>query len=361
MARIRSMPLLIAICAVTLAAGLAGSDAEPARDTPAADRAEEATFREAFQERERIRLRGSTAQPIGEVTGLSLADDGRIAAADRQSDRVFVFTGQGKLVRVLGRAGEGPGEFEGPTDVAFSEDGRLFVSEAGSPRITRYDANLVLDSVLHLDDALYAIQLAGLGENVLAYVNSPRSDAPRLRLLQDDGTELKRFHPSHPAYTETPYWSATTDRILAASDRWIIAGGNLIYPLVRYTRTGELVDSVGHEPSEWRQAPRPKRGAFQGPDQLRRFEEWRRSFTTIQNVAFVEDRFLVVSHERLDPDVLAYEDAEYFADVYDLEERRKIWTGIDLPGRVLAGGPLLTLLTEGPPGGWVIEQFEVAR
>lgn len=350
-------PAVAAAALVAAAASLFafGRQAGPRPDEPRS--AATATLEKVFDEVDRVRLAGSTEQPIGGISGLSFHPAGRIAVADRQSHRVFVFGSEGELLGILGRPGEGPGEFEAPLDVAFGPDGRLFVAEAGSPRITAFDAALALDTILHLGQAQYATRLASVGGRLLAYVNAPDPGNRRLRLLAEDGTEIDRFHPSHPAYVETPYWSAATRRVLAVSDRWIVAGGNLLYPLARYSTAGALLDSVGRAPSGWRQAPRPAPGTFAGPDRFRKFEEWRRKFTTIQAVAIVHGRYLVVSHQRLNPEVLAYEDARYFADVYDLEEGAKLWTGIDLPGPVLAGGESLVILLDGPPAGWLIGRY----
>lgn len=356
-------PATPAVAAAALAVAAAsllayGRQAGPLPDE--AHRAAPATLDEVFEEVARLRLAGSAEQPIGGISGLAIHPAGRIAVADRQSHRVYVFGADGELLAILGGPGEGPGEFRSPLDVAFGRDGRLFVAEAGFPRITVFGPALALDTVLHLAQAQYAMDVAAMEEGLLAYVNAPGPRTPRLRLLGADGREIGRFHPSHPAYVETPYWSAATRRVMAASDRWIVAGGNLLYPLARYSSRGILLDSVGRAPSGWRQPPRPEPGAFAGPDRFRKFEQWRRTFTTIQDVAIVQERYLVVSHRRLNPEILAYEDAQHFADVYDLEEGVKLWTGIDLPGPVLAGGESLTILLDGPPGGWLIGRYVVS-
>lgn len=360
MSRNRFIPLIVA--SATLVAGgasLPGFGLQSGPSPSVAGEAELATLADVFTELGRVRLEGSGEEPIGDITGLAFDDGGRIAVADRQSHRVFVFDRGGVLQRILGGSGEGPGEFKIPLDVAFGSDGKLYVAEAGSPRITGFDGNLALDTVLQLGEAYYATKLATVGNRLLAYVNTSSVATPRLRLLTEDGQESRRFHLSHPAYVETPYWSATTRRVMAASSRWIVAGGNLIYPLARYTSSGSLIDSVGRPPREWRQAGRPKPGTFSGPERLREFEEWRRTFTTIQSVAILQDRYLVVSHQRLNPEVLSYEDAEYFADIYDLRKNVKLWTGIRLPGPILAGGEALTLLLRGPPQGWLIGRYQM--
>ncbi|KPK80754.1 MAG: hypothetical protein AMJ81_11420 [Phycisphaerae bacterium SM23_33] len=67
----------------------------------------------------------------GKPTGLSIGPDGNVWVADTHYHRVMVFSPAGELVRQFGRFGQGPGCFIYPTDVAFADDGRVFVSEYG--------------------------------------------------------------------------------------------------------------------------------------------------------------------------------------------------------------------------------------
>jgi DNA-binding beta-propeller fold protein YncE len=67
----------------------------------------------------------------GKPTGLSVAPGGNLYVADTHYHRVVVFSPEGKLIEEFGEFGKGDGCFIYPTDVAFSPDGRIFVSEYG--------------------------------------------------------------------------------------------------------------------------------------------------------------------------------------------------------------------------------------
>jgi len=76
----------------------------------------------------------------GKPTGLSFGPDGLLYVADTHYHRVMVFGRDGEVVRQFGRFGQGEGCFIYPTDVAFSPDGKIFVSEyGGNDRISVYD------------------------------------------------------------------------------------------------------------------------------------------------------------------------------------------------------------------------------
>jgi DNA-binding beta-propeller fold protein YncE/ABC-type spermidine/putrescine transport system permease subunit II len=65
----------------------------------------------------------------GKPVGLTVGPDGLVYVPDTHYSRVMVYTPEGKVVRQWGKMGRGPGEFVFPTDVAFDDKGRVFVSE----------------------------------------------------------------------------------------------------------------------------------------------------------------------------------------------------------------------------------------
>jgi DNA-binding beta-propeller fold protein YncE len=68
---------------------------------------------------------------VGKPTGLSLDPNGNLYVADTHYHRVVIFSPGGKIVGQFGKFGQDEGCFIYPTDVAFSGDGRIFVSEYG--------------------------------------------------------------------------------------------------------------------------------------------------------------------------------------------------------------------------------------
>src|SRR5690606_12307976 len=76
----------------------------------------------------------------GKPVGVSVGPDGNIYIPDTHYQRVMVYTPDGTLVRSWGSPGKGPGQFIFPTDIAFDERGRVFVSEYGdNDRVQVFD------------------------------------------------------------------------------------------------------------------------------------------------------------------------------------------------------------------------------
>lgn len=87
----------------------------------------------------RVRLIETADHPIGSIYGLTLTPWGEIVIADGGMREVKVFGADGRLKRLLGRTGSGPGEFEMPMSVAMNDRGDgVVVTDAGLPRYLVY-------------------------------------------------------------------------------------------------------------------------------------------------------------------------------------------------------------------------------
>lgn len=75
----------------------------------------------------------------GKPVGLAVHPDGRVFVADTHCHRVMVFDAAGTILGEFGSEGTGDGQFQLPTDVAFDENGFIYVSEYyGNDRITKW-------------------------------------------------------------------------------------------------------------------------------------------------------------------------------------------------------------------------------
>ena len=96
----------------------------------------------------------------GKPTGLSVAPNGNLYVADTHYHRVVVFSPDGKMIDEFGKFGQKNGCFIYPTDVAFSQDGRIFVSEyGGNDRISVFSGQ---------GDFLYCFGSPGSGKGQLS-------------------------------------------------------------------------------------------------------------------------------------------------------------------------------------------------
>ena len=72
--------------------------------------------------------------------GICVDQQDRLHVADSCNHRIQIFAPDGDLVRMFGRAGSGPGELSYPYDIRVDADGTQFVCEFGNSRIQVFDA-----------------------------------------------------------------------------------------------------------------------------------------------------------------------------------------------------------------------------
>lgn len=78
----------------------------------------------------------------GKPVGLKVHPDGRIFVADTHYHRVMIFDRDGNPLGSFGSEGFGDGQFQLPTDVAFDNQGHIYVSEYyGNDRITKWSSD----------------------------------------------------------------------------------------------------------------------------------------------------------------------------------------------------------------------------
>lgn len=92
---------------------------------------------------------GDSAYLFGAIVSVAADDDGRLYVGDRIGATIRAYDGDGRYLKQIARAGEGPGEIYGwPADVTMGPEGRLFVRDG--TRITVFTpamAGDVADSV----------------------------------------------------------------------------------------------------------------------------------------------------------------------------------------------------------------------
>lgn len=95
------------------------------------------TFGRAFEIRRRLVLE-ETDQAMTVLPMVSVGALGEFLLAEPQEGQVNVYDTAGRLLRVVGRRGEGPGEFRAPISARKTLDGGIMVAEVMLSRLTLY-------------------------------------------------------------------------------------------------------------------------------------------------------------------------------------------------------------------------------
>lgn len=95
-----------------------------------------AAFSSQFALLDTIVLEQPDSLPIVRISGLDRAADGMLVLSDPSDGSVKVFGPDGRLVRVIGRKGRGPGEFQVPEFAQYDPQGRIHVLDNMLQRIS---------------------------------------------------------------------------------------------------------------------------------------------------------------------------------------------------------------------------------
>jgi len=120
-----------------------------------------------------------------------------IYIADSGNDRVLVFDFDGKLQKIIGRKGQGPAEFSNPTGLDVFDDGTLAVADNDNNRIQLFDKSwefvksintkeVRVADLVFKDDKIYTISSYGMAGYSLA-LRSEKETQPLVNVLDLEG------------------------------------------------------------------------------------------------------------------------------------------------------------------------------
>lgn len=319
-------------------------------DDQAAPRRTGVPFDSVFALAGTIVLEESPTDPIVDLKHISVASDGRILFADHRAARVRVFDQSGRAIATFGRHGDGPGEFRRPLD-ALVVAGETFVTDPGGGRITRYNSDFEVDTILESPGGLPA-DLVTDGSSLVLLTGAP---AAALKISRNGQVQNTFVTPDSSAYS-VPYWGSILNRSATILGNDLVVATNLLYPLWRHDLSGATTDSLGVAPPSFIAASKPERGRFAGAAQAE-VSDWLRTFSVLDRIETYRDSVLIVVHGRFEPyPGEPWNLVHRSLDAYD-SSYRKVLEDIALPGRLLAADEYVYILLAEPPDAWTIGRY----
>jgi hypothetical protein len=167
----------------------------------------------SYQEDLRVGSREDPELGFSQVGGVQVAPDGNVYVLDRQEREVRVYDQSGTPVRVIGRPGQGPGEFERPIQIGLLHD-TLWVRDVANDRISWFDADGRLLFETRLAERV-SVDI-GVPASILITPGAPRADGYLGGVI---GFGMVPGAPPLP--------------------------DSFLVPVVRFDRTGAVADTVG--------------------------------------------------------------------------------------------------------------------
>lgn len=343
--------LSVALLIVCLLSACSTSQAPEPRKIP---------FDNAFRSVGIVVLEEPDSAPLTGVKSFFPAPDGRLFVVDEGRPQVRIFDASGSLLRIVGRHGDGPGEFLDPSDAIVDRDGKLFVADAEDGSVTRFTEDLTYDTAFSVPGfPTYALDFAGTSLLSVHWNEPVGPNDHYLTLLTAEGHVRNTLHKVDSLVWAIPYWSSFAGPIGAASPSRIVSGNMFMYPLHLYEGNGRPLKDFGDPPTSWSPPGRPERGAFIGVQGRKRLVEWLTAAMVISGLGIYRDSAIFVVHAKPSPQVTNfYARKDTLMDIYDLEGR-KIVTDVSLPGRFLRAGEYLYLLESTPPDDWRVGIYQL--
>jgi hypothetical protein len=178
-----------------------------------------------------------------------------IYIADYGNNRVVVFDGEGRYVRIIGNKGQGPGEFAGPTGVCVMKDSRLAVADYGNNRIQILDAGGEFERMINTRE-LRVADLLVIGKEIYTVPSYGQSgyhlnmglkedSQPLVNVLDFEGNVARSL--TTDAYPETqPFIRAIKHRVSMA----LASDGRLFLPFLAINMV-YVFDPAGNKVDEF--------------------------------------------------------------------------------------------------------------
>lgn len=140
----------------------------------------------ALLEDVRIGSVGDAEAGFSRIGAVDVAEDGRVLVLETQERRVRVYNDRGQLILAIGRPGDGPGEFRGPSWLGVRGD-TLWVGDMGNARLTLFRLDGALLTTVPVRPV--PLNLSGVNGSIIpnAPIGNGRFDS-RIRLLSEGRT-----------------------------------------------------------------------------------------------------------------------------------------------------------------------------
>ena len=196
-----------------------------------------------------LRIGGSEDSPadeqFGAISSVALDSSGRIVVVDVLSQNLRVYDRRGRFLAVVGRTGEGPGEFRLPTKVSVAPDGGVLVFDQSLNRTTEFSSRLAFVRSIRMS---VPITVSGFvaTHTLLIFSGRTRAGGPAARSSihvfdRGMGRYLYSFGQVPPSSVPAFVGVAEVGRITRAPDGSIWYASPAPYRIEKYTTRGQLL------------------------------------------------------------------------------------------------------------------------
>lgn len=237
----------------------------------------EKSFSEAYVLVDSIVPAQTSTALIARISGVDINPDGDIAIADASEGNVKVYRRDGTLKTLVGRKGNGPGEFMAPRFPRFDGSGRLVVVDPQSSRLQVFGPEGKYQRGVNLTEFSYVMGFDVVSDGSYLFATEAQRSPEVLIQTDSTGKITRRLLPApnlRPAgEPDNPIWSSVRSFSLAVRGDTAFLANTLSDSIWRVelasgTITREVVSFPGYVP------PRAPEKPLQG---IKDLTEWSKS------------------------------------------------------------------------------------
>lgn len=175
----------------------------------------------------------------GNPSDLAVAQSGELYVVDNYASAITVLDEDGDFLRTIGRAGQGPGEFDHPLRIEIAEKDVIYVSQGG--RITKIDARGGFIDLFHLMLSIDDFKVMGgrLYANMIRRPGAPENSI--IGVLDSRGKQIFSF--GEPL--RMPSLNLEDQAAVLSSDGVLLYVAFRHHPLIRvYDEHGAIVKEI---------------------------------------------------------------------------------------------------------------------
>jgi hypothetical protein len=215
---------------------------------PVRDLSSARTLDDIFKAKTEVQLELTGESALAAITDMAVDAKGNFIIADGvRLNRVWIFSPEGRFLRILGATGQGPGEYSSPLSIAVNREGEILINDYSQMKLIFYDREYRYERDLKAIRGHYLH--VNSGNQIYLYEGMVPAVARRvfdtIKALNKTGKLIVSFAPL-PATAIKTRFSKLADGMDIDRNDQIYEMNSLYYQVRKYTPAGELIKSFGN-------------------------------------------------------------------------------------------------------------------
>jgi hypothetical protein len=201
-----------------------------------------------------IQLETNTACTIASISDMDIdAKENFVIADGWQLGQVYLFARDGQFIKILGKRGQGPGEYSTPVSVGLNSRGEILISDYLRNQIIVYSPDYVYRESIPGKPRIYYFVHLNRKDEIYMYSGTVgplhREAFDTIHKLNEKGIEILAFAPV-PRNVLDMDFSVVYDGMAIDRDDFIYEMNPLYYQIRKYTADGKLIRSFSNPNSK---------------------------------------------------------------------------------------------------------------